>query len=104
MKLQSYRQKSLAPRPYEKLAAKFYGPFEVTQRIGQVAYRLQLPETSKIHPIFHISQLKRAIGPLPASATIPEQLNADLELEVEPEMIIDVRSKQSGAPPQLEVL
>lgn len=43
LKIQPYRQKSLAKQPYEKLAARFYGPFSVSQRIGQVAYKLLLP-------------------------------------------------------------
>lgn len=96
VKLQSYRQRSLARRPYEKLAAKYYGPFEIVQRIGQVAYRLQLPESSKIHPVFHVSQLKRALGPVPSSQTIPDQLTSDLELVAEPETLLDVRRVQQG--------
>lgn len=91
LKLQPYRQRSLATRPFEKLAAKFYGPFEVIQRVGQVAYKLQLPPTSNIHPVFHILQLRRAVGLVPASPTIPDQLTAELELVVAPEKLLNVR-------------
>ncbi|GJW42491.1 putative reverse transcriptase domain-containing protein [Tanacetum coccineum] len=43
-----------------KLAPRFIGPFEITQRIGRVAYRLKLPqELSGVHDTFHISNLKK---------------------------------------------
>lgn len=88
VRLHPYRQQSLARRPFEKLAARFYGPFEVIQKVGRVAYKLDLPAHSKIHPVFHVSQLKRNIGAAPVSSNFPPQLTADLELKVEPEKIV----------------
>ena len=41
-----------------KLQRRFVRPFRVTETIGQQAYRLSLPDTWKIHPVFHVSLLK----------------------------------------------
>lgn len=66
LKLQPYHQQSLARLPFSKLAASFDGPFTV-QRVGEVAYKLDLPSHSKIHPVFHVSHLKRSLGDSPQS-------------------------------------
>lgn len=63
LKLQPYIQNSVAVRSNQKLAFKYYGPYPVVARVGQVAYRLELPEGSRIHPVIHVSQLKKALGP-----------------------------------------
>jgi hypothetical protein len=62
LKLQPYIQSSLAPHSNQKLAFKFFTSFQVVQKVGQVAYKLDLPPSLVVHPVFHVSQLKKAIG------------------------------------------
>jgi len=61
----------VAYRSSNKLSAKFFGPFPVIAKIEAVAYRLQLPEDSKIHLVFHISQLRKHVGNRPVQSTLP---------------------------------
>ncbi|GKD83481.1 hypothetical protein Tco_1350320 [Tanacetum coccineum] len=62
VKLQPYRQVTLAKRYSNKLAKRYYGPFKVLERARKVAYRLALLDSSKIHPVFHVSLLKTFSG------------------------------------------
>lgn len=75
LKLQPYVQSSLALRSNQKLAFKYFGPFKILARVGQVAYKLDLPSSSSIHPVFHVSQLKPALtATAPVSASLPTDI------------------------------
>lgn len=62
LKLQPYRQHTLRQHKHHKLAPKYYGPFKLIAKVGEVAYKLDLPTESQIHPVFHVSQLKKFKG------------------------------------------
>ncbi len=63
LRLQPYKQMSLKQQKKDnKLAPKYYGPYKVLQKIGSMAYKLELPPSSRIHPVFHVSCLKKVIG------------------------------------------
>ena len=101
LKLRPYRQQSVAKRLYQKLAARYYGPFEVLERIGAVAYRLRLPVESKIHNVFHISQLKPVLGRNHEVAPLPSSFSDNAEFLIEPVEVLDSRYSEDG---HLEVL
>ena len=52
LRLQPYKQRSLKHNTLGKLSLKFYGPFQVIQKVGEVAYKLELPPGSQIHLFF----------------------------------------------------
>ncbi|XP_073056862.1 uncharacterized protein [Primulina eburnea] len=63
IRLQPHKKTSLAGHRYTKLSKVFFGAFKIIKRVGVVAYKLELPPTVKIHPIFHISVLKACPNP-----------------------------------------
>ena len=60
--LQPYQQSSLKKKGAEKLQPHFYGPYKIIRKVGEVAYELELPPESKIHKVFHVSNLKKVVG------------------------------------------
>jgi hypothetical protein len=69
LRLQPYAQSSLAPRAQQKLSFKFFGPYKVIAKVGDVTYKLELPPGTSVHPVFYVSLLK----PVPSSppSTVP---------------------------------
>lgn len=90
IKLQLYRHKSVAFRENHKLAAKFFGPFEVEENVGKVAYKIKLPIDAKIHNTFHVSQLKRKMGHQDVSSVVLPNFAQSTKIVIrEPKAILD---------------
>jgi len=71
LRLQPYRQKSVQGRTSQKLSKRFYGPFNILRHIGKVAYELDLPPSSKIHLVIHVSELRQYKGDDPEKHFVP---------------------------------
>ena len=91
VKLQPYRQHFVALRKNQKLGMHFFGPFEVVERVGQVAYKLKLPEAACIHPIFHISLLKKFQGSLSQQYLPMPLTTTKFGPIIQPEPVLDTR-------------
>jgi hypothetical protein len=89
--LQPYKQMSLKVEQCQKLAPKFYGPYTVLKRVGQVAYQLSLPSQSKLHPVFHVSCLKKVIATRCHIQTNLLELAEEGSIWLQPEAVLDQR-------------
>ena len=93
-----------------KLAPRFVGPFEVIERVGKVAYRLNLPDRmSGIHPVFHVSMLRKHVRD-DRAVIVPEvtgvTVRPDTSYEVEPVRLLDrsERRLRNRIQPMVKVL
>lgn len=104
LKLQPYVQMTVACRSNQKLSFKYFGPFRIIQRAGKMAYKLQLPTSSKIHPVVHVSVLKLAIPP--ATEVCPDLPDVcfDPDHIALPEAILQCRLVKQGAATIAQVL
>jgi hypothetical protein len=90
--------KNLSVRGHHKLLPKRYGPYKITECVGNIAYRLKLPPSMKLHDVFHIDLLllyKETEEYGPAYTRPPPDL-IEGEQEYEVESIRDSRRKNRG--------
>lgn len=78
LRLQPFIQISLHRQSTHKLSKRFFGPFQIIDKIGPVSYRLALPSIAQLHNVFHVSKLKRCVSDphvqhLPLPACNPDQ-------------------------------
>lgn len=100
LKLQPHVQRSVVICSNPKLAFRYFGPFQV-QRVGAVSYKLLLPESSSIHQVLHVSQLRSAL--LPATFAL-RALPADPSPSPMPEVVLEHRLYQRGGSSRQQVL
>jgi hypothetical protein len=89
LRLQPYRPSSMKKNGVEKLKPKVYGPYRIMRRVGEVSYELDLPEGRKIHNVFHISYLKKAVGQFISTLEELPPLDEEGQLEFIPEKVLE---------------
>ena len=95
LRLQSYKQMSLKQAKKDnKLSPKYHGRYKVLQKIGSMAYKLELPASSWVHLVFHVSCLKKVIGENLPVKTIFIEHNKERKLILEPEAATETRTRQ----------
>ncbi|KAM0052023.1 putative nucleotidyltransferase, Ribonuclease H [Helianthus debilis subsp. tardiflorus] len=79
-----------------KLAPRYVGPFKIVERIGKVAYRLELPpELGNVHPTFHVSNLRKCLADADLHVPLDEiQIDETMHFVEKPVEIVDRTYKQ----------
>ena len=82
----------------KKLSPRYIGPFLVIKQVGEVAYKLELPESlSGIHNVFHVSMLRKCLQEPDKYIDIQApQLQEDLTYEEYPIRILDIKERKTA--------
>jgi hypothetical protein len=94
LRLQPYKKNFLKDDHCQKLVPKFYGPYTILKHVGQVAYQLSLSSHSKLHPVFHVSCLKKVIGTKCQTQTNLPELDEEGSIWLHPEAVLDQRERR----------
>lgn len=95
LKLQPFQQSSVCMDLTPKLSPHFPAPFEVKQKVGEVAYKLKLPPTCHIYPIVHVSKLKKYIPGKQLHFTYLPYYNPDGLIVLHPKRIMRKKKNSS---------
>jgi hypothetical protein len=74
-----------------ELTPTYYDPYMVLQRIGSIDYKLELPPSSHVHPVFHVFFLKKVIENNILVQTILLEINEEGKIILELESILETR-------------
>lgn len=93
---------------HKGLIRRYEGPFEVVGKVGKVSYRLNLPDTLKIHPVFHVSMLKpyhadEADRDRGVSTRAPPVMTKSYDKDIE-EILASKEVRKRGVPRQTHFL
>lgn len=94
LKYRPYRQQSVAKRRNEKLSPKYFRPYPIIKKIGKEAYKLQLLDEATIHPVFHVSQLKKALGDNHRVQPNTPMLTEEFEWKAQPKRLFGYRQSE----------
>ena len=88
----------------KRLSPRFAGPFKILKRVGSLAYKLELPSHVRVHPVFHVSLLKKYVANVNHVLQDNSKVKDDGTLKVEPDVILDRRVKHLRTRDIVEVL
>ena len=91
LRLQPYKQTSLKMNGAENLKPRYYGPYKIIRKIGEVASELEIPEGSKIHNVFNVSCLKKDIGQKIVISDRPNSLDDEGQLTLISKKVLKIR-------------
>ena len=104
VKLRPFHQCSVTNNLHRKLAKHFFRPFQIIERVGQVAYRLHLPTATQLHNDFHCPLLWAHHGPLPTEPNPWPLTTINNQLVPQPLSILDSILDRTTDPPIYLVL
>ncbi|XP_020963322.1 uncharacterized protein LOC110264970 [Arachis ipaensis] len=94
LKIRAYKQRSVTRGKFNKFHQCYYGPYQIVQKVGLVAYRLKLPDACALHPVFHVSVLKEYHG----DPTTAVSSTADLPSSLRPHPLAILARRTANSP------